>query len=96
MREVSILGFLDAVTVEYRGHVSRGVQIIGTDPQIQTVNRYDPWYLDTALQFLSRVHDRYPFGDLTGETFPLSAVDAALARSADRTVARAMIVPDRA
>ena len=43
VREVSIIGFLDAVTLSYRGHVSRGVQIIGTDPQIQTVNRYDPW-----------------------------------------------------
>jgi len=63
---------------------------------IYAVNRYDPWYLDTALQFLSRVHDRYPFSELAGETFPLSAVDEALARSADRSVARAMILPDRA
>jgi threonine dehydrogenase-like Zn-dependent dehydrogenase len=58
------------------------------------VNRYDPWYLDTALQFLSRVHDRYPFSELAGETFALSAVEEALARSADRSVTRAMVVPE--
>jgi putative ABC transport system permease protein len=59
VKAVSIIGFLDAVTVEYRGHVSRGVQIIGTDPAIQDVNRYDPWmgrfFTDAELQHRAQV-----------------------------------------
>ena len=59
VKAVSIIGFLDAVTVEYRGHVSRGVQIIGTDPQIQEVNKYDPWmgrfFTDEELRHRAQV-----------------------------------------
>jgi putative ABC transport system permease protein len=43
VREVTIIGFLDGLTVEYHGRVLRGVQVFGTDPKIQTVNVYDPW-----------------------------------------------------
>ncbi|MBI5708971.1 MAG: ABC transporter permease [Candidatus Eisenbacteria bacterium] len=43
VREVSVIGFLDAVTLAYRGRTTRGVQIIGADPKVQVVNRYDPW-----------------------------------------------------
>lgn len=43
VREVSILGFVESATIAYRGRSSRGVQVIGSDPQIQVVNAYDPW-----------------------------------------------------
>jgi putative ABC transport system permease protein len=43
VREVSILGFIESATLRRKGRVSRGVQVIGADPAIQVVNRYDPW-----------------------------------------------------
>ena len=43
VREVTVIGFLADLTLEYRGHTLRGIQVFGTDPQIQTVNVYDPW-----------------------------------------------------
>ena len=43
VREVTVIGFLADLTVEYRGHALHGIQVFGTDPQIQTVNVYDPW-----------------------------------------------------
>ncbi|HET7224950.1 MAG TPA: ABC transporter permease [Candidatus Eisenbacteria bacterium] len=59
VREVSIIGFLDAVTLGYRGRASRGIQIIGTDPQIQEVNAYDPWmgrfFTDEEVQHKAQV-----------------------------------------
>jgi putative ABC transport system permease protein len=41
--EVSIVGFVENITVRYRGQTSRGLQLIGADPEIQKVNVYDPW-----------------------------------------------------
>ena len=43
VRQVAIMGFVEAVTISYRGRSSRGVQMIGADPPIQEVNAYDPW-----------------------------------------------------
>ncbi len=43
VRQVSIVGFVESVTLGYRGRSSRGVQVIGADPAIQEVNAYDPW-----------------------------------------------------
>jgi putative ABC transport system permease protein len=43
VREVSVIGFIDAVTLKRRNRVSKGVQVIGADPQVQVVNVYDPW-----------------------------------------------------
>ncbi|HYM81141.1 MAG TPA: ABC transporter permease [Candidatus Limnocylindria bacterium] len=43
VREVSILGFIEASTLRYRNRTAGGVQVIGADPAIQVVNVYDPW-----------------------------------------------------
>lgn len=43
VKGVSIIGFVEAAKVSYRGRSSRGIQIIGSDPSIQEVNSYDPW-----------------------------------------------------
>jgi len=43
VREVSIIGFIDAVTVKAGNRTSTGVQVIGADPEVQVVNVYDPW-----------------------------------------------------
>jgi putative ABC transport system permease protein len=40
---VTIIGFVENATVTWRGHSSRGLQLIGCDPDIQDVLRYDPW-----------------------------------------------------
>ena len=43
VKEVAVIGFVDAVTMSHRGRVSRGVQVLGSDANVQEVNRYDPW-----------------------------------------------------
>jgi putative ABC transport system permease protein len=43
VHEVTIIGFAEGLTLGYRGKTSRGVQVIGSDPEVQEVNRYDPW-----------------------------------------------------
>ncbi|OGF15252.1 MAG: hypothetical protein A2W00_06600 [Candidatus Eisenbacteria bacterium RBG_16_71_46] len=40
--EVAIIAFTEGATVQYRGRSSSGLQVIGSDPQIQVVNVYDP------------------------------------------------------
>jgi putative ABC transport system permease protein len=41
--EVTIMGFVENATVAHGGHSSRGLELIGADPEIQEVLRYDPW-----------------------------------------------------
>jgi len=62
---------------------------------VTTTMRYAPWYLRTALDFLSNYGDRYPFGTLIDAEYPLTDVQAALQDSADRTVTRAALVPEQ-
>src|SRR5262249_41761858 len=40
---VTVVGFIDAVTVSYRGRSTTGIQVLGVDPYVQKVNAYDPW-----------------------------------------------------
>ncbi len=61
--------------------------------QIIPIIRYDPWYLDEALQFLSRHMDRYPFGELVDAEFGFEEIADALDRSVNRSVSRASILP---
>ncbi len=42
--KVSIIGFVENAAVSRAGHTSRGLQLIGADPDIQEVMRYDPGY----------------------------------------------------
>ena len=55
--------------------------------------RYDPWYLHRAIQFLERVHERYPFEKLTDRDYGLAEITEAIERGAARQVARAGVVP---
>jgi putative ABC transport system permease protein len=43
VREVSIVGFAEALSLSFGGSTTRGIQVLGADPAIQTVNVYDPW-----------------------------------------------------
>ncbi|WP_135553957.1 zinc-binding dehydrogenase [Paenibacillus cymbidii] len=63
--------------------------------RIIPIIRYEPWFLDEALRFLSRHIDDYPFADLLDGHFGLHEIGDALDRSASRAVTRASIVPGR-
>jgi len=39
---LTVIGFVENTTIAWRGHTSRGLQLIGSDPDIQEVLRYDP------------------------------------------------------
>ncbi len=41
VRQVTVLGFVEDATVSYGGHSSRGLQLLGSDPEIQDVMRYE-------------------------------------------------------
>lgn len=62
---------------------------------VESLMRYDPWYLRDALSFLDDHGEAYPFGELLDAEFALADVSAALERSADRAVTRASLVPGR-
>jgi putative ABC transport system permease protein len=44
VKQVTVIGFVEDATVTYGGHTSRGLQLIGSDPEIQEVLRYDPGF----------------------------------------------------
>lgn len=56
------------------------------------VVRYDPWYLNKALGFISKTMNKYPFDDIVDAEFTLSEIKEALDRSVAREVTRASIV----
>jgi D-arabinose 1-dehydrogenase-like Zn-dependent alcohol dehydrogenase len=60
--------------------------------QIIPIVRYDPWYLDKALQFLSKNINKYPFVNMMDGEFEFSSIQDALDMSASREVTRASIV----
>ncbi len=43
VKYVSILGFVESVSLRHGGRSTRGVQVLGVDPWIQEVNRYEAW-----------------------------------------------------
>lgn len=61
--------------------------------RIQGVLRYDPWYLQKALDFLRRRGNLHPFEALTDRSFPLEALEEALQAGDSRSVARVAVVP---
>lgn len=61
--------------------------------QVRGILRYDPWYLDRAIDFLERNADRVPFDSVVGRDYPLDDVVAALESGASRQVSRASVVP---
>jgi hypothetical protein len=60
---------------------------------VESLMRYDPWYVGRALEFLGAHGDDYPFGEVLDAEFPLSAVETALEYSEERSVTRASLVP---
>lgn len=60
--------------------------------QILSLVRYDPIYLNKALQFLSNTIDKYPFTEMIDHDFVLNDVEAALDKSVSREVTRASII----
>jgi D-arabinose 1-dehydrogenase-like Zn-dependent alcohol dehydrogenase len=60
--------------------------------QIIPVVRYDPWYLDKALTFLSENINNYPFINMMDGEFEFNSIQEALDMSASRKVTRASIV----
>lgn len=59
--------------------------------RILPVNRYKPWYLDKALQFISRTIGRFPYLELMDDKFTFDQIEEALNLSAERKVTRASI-----
>jgi len=66
--------------------VRRMIQIIG-------VCNYSPEDLETALAFLSKAADRYPFRELVGRSFPLREVNAAIRYAESRRPPRVALIP---
>jgi threonine dehydrogenase-like Zn-dependent dehydrogenase len=60
---------------------------------VESLMRYDPWYLQRALSFLSNNGDAYPFDEMLDAEFPLEEVETALEWSRDRSVTRASLIP---
>lgn len=83
------------------GNVSPG-KLTPFDPGLLTrksitiipVVRYDPWYLNKALTFLSDNMDKYPFASMIDGQFCFNDIQEALDKSAAREVTRASIYMD--
>lgn len=60
---------------------------------VKGILRYQPWYLDKTLQWLSRYHDKYDFIHLTDKFYSLEEGQEALYKAANKEVARAIIEP---
>ncbi|WP_129113433.1 zinc-binding dehydrogenase [Halegenticoccus tardaugens] len=61
---------------------------------ITSVVRYNPWYLNRALEFLAENSDTYPYADLIDAEFALTDVEEALHKSDTRAVTRATLIPE--
>lgn len=61
---------------------------------ITGVHNYAPVDLETALEFLSQNHDRYPFGDLIGDSYSLADVDLAFTAAQRSAGKRIMVRPN--
>ena len=60
---------------------------------VRGILRYQPWYLDRTLQWLSEYHDKYDFAHLTDKMYSLEEGQEALLKAANKEVARAIIEP---
>ncbi|QRG69031.1 zinc-binding dehydrogenase [Brevibacillus choshinensis] len=84
------------------GNISPG-QMTSFDPGLMTRKaltiysymRYEPWYLNRALHFISKNIEKYPFDELLDAEFDLEDVNIALDKSAAREITRATIVANR-
>jgi alcohol dehydrogenase len=60
---------------------------------LRGVHNYHPRHLVQAVDFVAATRARVPFAALVEARFPLTDVDAAFARAADRTAIRAAVLP---
>jgi len=77
---------------------SRPVQLLGEQLvrrmiQVAGVYNYAPEDLESALAFLSRAVDKYPFEELVGKRFPLSAVNEAVHYAETERPPRVALIP---
>ncbi|GHJ47228.1 alcohol dehydrogenase [Catellatospora sp. TT07R-123] len=63
--------------------------------QVTGVHNYRPAHLVRAVEFLSDNHDRFPFAELTGTPFGLSAIAAAVAAADGSPALRQAVDPHR-
>jgi putative phosphonate catabolism associated alcohol dehydrogenase len=70
-----------------------GEQLVRRMIQIMGVYNYSPEDLESALAFLSQAIDRYPFEELVGRRFPLSAVNEALDYAETQRPPRVALIP---
>lgn len=77
---------------------SRPVQLLGEQLvrrmiQIVGVYNYSPQDLESALNFLAKAVDKYPFEELVGKQFPLSAVNEAVDYAETKRPPRVALIP---
>ncbi len=75
-----------AVQLDAEQMVRRMIRMAG-------VYNYTPEDLETALEFLSRAVDRFPFADLVGASYPLSEANAAIAFAERVRPPRVALIP---
>jgi alcohol dehydrogenase len=68
-------------------------QLVRRMIRIEGIYNYSPEDLAAALDFLSRAAALYPFADLVGKTFPLTAVNEALAYAETERPLRVALIP---
>ncbi|MFB6107042.1 MAG: zinc-binding dehydrogenase [Halobacteriaceae archaeon] len=61
--------------------------------RVESLMRYEPWYLQHALDFLDAHADDYPFDELLDAEYDLVDVTEALEHSDSRSVTRASLLP---
>ncbi len=73
-----------------------GHDVITKQLTIRGVHNYDATHLDTALSFVERHLDNYPFDSIAGEEFPLTVTGVAAAMKAleERESLRPAVVPE--
>ena len=68
-------------------------QLVRRMIRIAGVYNYAPEDLETALEFLAAVIDRYPFAELVGASYPLAEVNAAVAFAESQRPPRVALIP---
>lgn len=74
------------VTVDANLFVKKWITLRG-------VHNYHPRHLIQALDFVMSQRDRFPFREIVDSKFPLTEINQAFERAAERSVLRAAIVP---
>ena len=66
------IGNISGGTLEFPAN-----KIIGNQTRWIGVQHYDPWIVESALQFLARTMDKYALVDVVSDTFPLDQINDA-------------------